>query len=115
MKVFKPAKDYFASTWQLLLLGLVLSTSVISVRAQDKIEKFRDGLRVKFGQVQVELAAATPDALRLSVAQDESPHFIPTTFLAGTNAADSVAWRMVNRNGMVGVRTKDGDYKRSYH
>ena len=54
MKVFKPANDYFASTWQLLLLGLVLSMSVISVRAQDNIEKFRDGLLVKFGQVQVE-------------------------------------------------------------
>jgi alpha-glucosidase len=109
MKIFKPAKDFFASSWQLLLLGLVLSTFVNSVQAQENVEKLRDGLRIKFGQVQVELAGATPDALRLSVAHGESPRFIPTTFLAGTNAAGSVAWQMVKKRGMVGVRTKAGE------
>ena len=109
MKTFKPAKGCSVSSWQLLLLGLVLSICVISVRAQENVEKLRDGLLVKFGQVQVELAAATPDALCLSVAHGESPHFIPATFLAGTNAAGSIAWQRVTRSGMVGVRTKAGE------
>ena len=109
MKTFKPANACLARYFTVLLLGLILSAGVNSVRAQDNVETLRDGLRIKFGQVQVELTAATPDALRLSVANGKNPRFIPDTFLAGTKATNSVAWRAVKRNGMVGIRTKAGE------
>ena len=109
MKVFTPAKDCFASPLKLLLLGLVLAIGISPVRAQENVEKLRDGVLIKFAQTRVELAAATSDTLLLSVAKGESPRFIPTTFLAETNLEHSIAWQMVKRNGMVGVRTKAGE------
>jgi alpha-glucosidase len=109
MKVRKPVVGCFSPALCVLLWGLVFSPGFNPVRAQENVERTRDGLLIKFGQVRVELAAATPDALRLSVAYDETPGFIPTSFLAGTNAAGSMAWQMVGKHGMVGVRTKTGE------
>ena len=109
MKVLKPVVGCFSPSVCLLLLGLVSSLDLNPVQAQENVEKTRDGLRIKFGRARVELAAATPDALRLSVAYDEPPRFLPTTFLADTHAAGSVAWQMVEERGMVGVRTKTGE------
>ena len=109
MKVLKPVVGCFSPSVCLLLLGLVSSLDLNPVQAQENVEKTRDGLRIKFGRARVELAAATPDALRLSVAYDENPRFLPTTFLADTHAAGSVAWQMVEERGMVGVRTKTGE------
>jgi alpha-glucosidase len=56
----------------------------------------------------VEVAVATPDALRLSVTYDGPPQFIPSSFLADTNAAGSVPWQVVKKHGMIGIRTKAG-------
>ena len=86
MKVLKPVVGCFSPSVCLLLLGLVFSLDLNPVQAQENVERTRDGLRIKFGQARVELAAATPDALRLSMAYDESPRFLPTTFLADTHA-----------------------------
>jgi len=109
MKAFKPVVGCFSPCGGLLIWGLVFSAGFNPVQAQENVERTRDGLVIRFGQARVGLAAATPDAFRLSVAYDESPRFIPTSFLANTNAADSVAWQMVRKRGMVGVRTKAGE------
>ncbi|HEX5399502.1 MAG TPA: TIM-barrel domain-containing protein [Verrucomicrobiae bacterium] len=109
MKTSKHDNACLARYFTVLLLGLVLSAGVNFVRAQDNVETLHNGLRIKFGQVQVELTAATPDALRLSVANGENPRFTPDTFLAETKATNSIAWRVVKRNGMVGIRTKAGE------
>jgi len=109
MKVFKTVLGCFSPSLCVLLLGLVFSIGVNPVQAQENVEKTQDGLLIKFGQAQVELAAATPDALRLSVVYGERPHFISTSFLADTNAGDSVFWQMVRKHGMVGIRTKTGE------
>ena len=109
MKAFKPMLVCFSPCWCLLLWGLAFAAGFNPVEAQENVERTRDGLVIRFGQARVGIAAATPDALRLSVAYDESPRFIPTSFLANTNAADSVAWQMVRKRGMVGVRTKAGE------
>jgi alpha-glucosidase len=109
MKVLKPVVGCFSPSLCLLLLGSGFSTGVNSAQAQANVERTRDGLLIKFGQARVELAAATPEALRLSVARDENPHFIPTSFLADTNAGPSIVWQMVRKHGMVGVRTKAGE------
>ena len=109
MKVFKPVTSHFSPSWHLLLLGLFFSTGVNPVPAQENVETNQHGLVIKFAQAQVELAAATPDALCLSVALEGKPRFIPTSFLADTNGADSMVWQMVKKHGMVGVRTKAGE------
>jgi alpha-glucosidase len=109
VNVFKPAVGHFSPSLSMLLLGLLLPTGVNPVRAQGNVEQIQHGLLIKIGQARVELAAVTPDALRLSVAYDEPPHFIPTSFLVDTNAADSIAWQSVKNRGMVGIRTKAGE------
>ena len=108
MKAFKPVTDRFFLSL-CVLLGLVFPAGVNPVQAQENVKTNQHGLLIQFGEAQVELAAATPDALRLSVAHGAPPHFIPTSFLADTNAADSMAWQMVKKQGMVGVRTKAGE------
>jgi len=109
MKVFKPVVGRFPPSWHILLLGLIFSTSVNPIQAQENVETNQHGLLIKFGQAQVELAAATPDAFRLSVAYNGKPRFIPTCFLADANAADSIVWQTVKKYGMVGIRTKTGE------
>jgi len=109
MKMSKPVIGCFSPSLCILLLWLFFPAGVNPASAQENIEKTRHGLLIKIGLAQVELAAATPDALRLSVAYGEKPHFIPTSFLADTNAADSVVWQMVRKHGMVGIRTKAGE------
>jgi len=93
----------------MLLLGLIFSTGAHPVQAQENVETNQQGLLINFGQARVELAVATPDAFCLSVVYDGKPHFIPTSFLAGTNAVDSIAWQIVRKRGMVGIRTKAGE------
>jgi hypothetical protein len=109
MKVFNPVVGRFPPSLHILLLGLIFLTGVNPVQAQENVEKTPHGLLIKFGQAQVELAVATPDAFRLSVAYDGKPHFIPTSFLADTNAVDSIVWQIVKKKGMVGIRTKAGE------
>jgi alpha-glucosidase len=108
MNVFKSATGCFLATTRQLLLGLVVSTWVSSIRAQETVETNQHGLLVRFGQVEVELAAPTPDILRLSVEYDEPPQFIPSTFLADTNAAAAVPWQVVKKHGMIGIQTRAG-------
>ncbi|HLX96084.1 MAG TPA: TIM-barrel domain-containing protein [Verrucomicrobiae bacterium] len=109
MKVPKPVVGFFSSSVCLLLLGLVCLPGLNPVHAQENVETNRHGLLVRFGQARVELAAATPDALRLSVAYDEPPRFIPTSFLADLHDADSVAWQVIKKHGMIGIRTQAGE------
>jgi alpha-glucosidase len=109
MKAFKPVVGGFSPSLCILLWGMVLAPGFNPVQAQENVERTRDGLVIQFGRVRVGLAAATPDALRLSVAYDAPPRFIPTSFLADTNAADSVPWQMVRKRGRVGIRTKAGE------
>jgi alpha-glucosidase len=109
MKWFKPVVGRFSPSLHILLLGLIFLTGVDPVQAQENVETNQHGLLIKFGQAQVELAVATPDAFCLSVAYDGKPHFIPTSFLADTHAADSIVWQIVKKQGMVGIRSKAGE------
>jgi alpha-glucosidase len=108
MKVFKSSAGFASLLPQILLLGLSVLVGPGFVRAQETVETNQSGLRVRFGQIQVELAVATPDALRLSLAYGGPPQFIPSSFLADTNAAGSVPWQVVRKRGMIGIRTKAG-------
>ncbi|HEV2434437.1 MAG TPA: TIM-barrel domain-containing protein [Verrucomicrobiae bacterium] len=109
MNMSKRVMGCFSPSLCILLLSLVFSPGINPVQAQENVEKTQGGLLIKFGSAQVELAAAAPEALRLSVAYGERPHFVPTSFLADTRAADAVAWQMVRQHGMVGIRTKAGE------
>jgi alpha-glucosidase len=109
MKAFKPARSGLLSIWRQVLLGLALSASVSLVRAQENVETNQYGLLIQFGQAQVELAAISTDVLRLSVARDGPPQFIPSTFLADTNSAVSVPWQVIQKHGMIGIRIKAGE------
>lgn len=76
--------------------------------AEENVSKTAHGLLIHFGQAQVELAAATPEALRLSVFYDASSQPIPSSFLAATNDGESVAWTVIKKDGFVGIQTKVG-------
>jgi alpha-glucosidase len=93
---------------QMLALALVFVSCNVS-RAQENVETNRQGLLIKFGQTQVELSAATTEAMRLSVARDGRPKFAASSFLASTNPGNSMVWQAFKRGGMVGIRTKAGE------
>ena len=93
---------------QILLPGLFVLVGAGSLQAQGNVETNQNGLLVRFGQVQVELTATTPDVLRLSVAYDGPPQFMPSSFLADTNPTASIPWQVVKKRGMIGIRTKAG-------
>jgi alpha-glucosidase len=108
MKLFKSGAGFGSPIPQILLLGLFVLVGAGSLQAQGNVETNQNGLLVRFGEIQVELTAATPDALRLSVAYDGPPQFIPSSFLADTNLTVSVPWQVVKKHGMIGIRTKVG-------
>lgn len=108
IKTFKSFAGCSSSFPQILLLGLFVSIGSSSLLAQGDFETNRDGLRFKLGRTEVELAATSPDVLCLRVACDGPLHFLPSSFLAGTNAAVPVPWQLVEKHGMIGIRTKAG-------
>jgi len=109
IKAFKQAAGWFLPRSRRRLPGLVFLVWVSSVGAQETVKTNQAGLLIELRQAKVELSAATPDVLRVSVAYDGPPHFIPSTFLADTNAVGSVPWQLVRKHGMVGIRTKAGE------
>ena len=88
----------------------LLVTGCVSAQksVQGNVSKIPQGLLIRFGQAQVELAAATPDAMRLSLIYDNDLQPAASSFLADTNAGDLTAWRMVKKNELVGIKTVAG-------
>ncbi len=80
-----------------------------TVAAPKDVEKTACGLLIRFGEAQVELAAVSTNALRLSVSLNGARQASHSTFLDGTGASTPVAWRTVKRHGMVGIKTIAGE------
>ncbi len=75
--------------------------------AQTSIKHIKNGLRLEFKTAQVELVAATPEALRLSVIYNHQGP-IDSSFLAPTDQENSVTWREIRQDGWVGVASQIG-------
>ena len=86
-------------------LGLVLCAA----RAQDNVGQTENGLRIKFGQAQVELSAVNLNAFCLSVTSNDAPKISSIFLAAGTNSTAPVEWHAVKKDGLVGVRTVAGE------
>ncbi|HEY4414912.1 MAG TPA: TIM-barrel domain-containing protein [Verrucomicrobiae bacterium] len=93
---------------QALMLGAVLLLVGGSAQAQTNITKTKYGLLIPYGSAQVELAVASSDALRLSLAYDHQSQPSASTFLADTNAGDAVKWHQIKKNDVVGIATDAG-------
>ena len=70
-------------------------------------QKINNGILVRIDQAQVELAAATPTAFRLSVSYGSRPDPAPSVFLA--TLPRKVSWRLVRGGDFVGVKTAAGE------
>lgn len=90
-----------------LALGFLLSSFCL-VHAEDAFTKTEHGVLIRFGQAEVELAAAGSDTLRLSVFYDHQLRPAPSSFLVDTNGSRAVSWSVLKENGFVGIQTKGG-------
>ncbi|HTI98762.1 MAG TPA: TIM-barrel domain-containing protein, partial [Dongiaceae bacterium] len=75
--------------------------------AVDKVSPTQSGVMVQLGTAQVELAAASPEILRLSVRYDSQTGPIPSSFLSQTNQAAGTG-KIIEADGWVGIKTKAG-------
>jgi alpha-glucosidase len=101
----KIMKRHYFLLLQMFGLGLVLCAA----RAQDNVGQTENGLRIKFGQAQVELSAVSLDAFRLSVTSNGAPE-VSSSFLSGnTNSTVPLEWHVVKKDGLVGVQTAAGE------
>lgn len=91
----------------LALILCAVCCAATDARAQGNVKRIQDGLLIQFEAAQVELTAATPEALRLSVIYNHHEP-INSSFLAPANNRKSVSWREVKQNGWVGVASKLG-------
>ena len=98
----KPAK-------RLLVCLLVMAVAGHARGAQENVEKTADGILIHLGPVQVELTAVNTNTFRLSVSTDGSPRANASTFLAGTNANNSLPWQTAEQHGMIGIRISCGE------
>jgi alpha-glucosidase len=92
-----------------LLQSIGLSLTLCAARAQDNVGQTENGLRIKFGQTQVELGAVNRESLCLNVTSNGAPE-ISSSFLAfDTNSAAPVEWHVVKMEGLVGVQSAAGE------
>jgi alpha-glucosidase len=97
-------RHYFLS---LQAFGLIVA--LCAACAQDNVGQTENGLRIKFGQAQVELSAVSLDAFRLSVTGDGAPKISSSFLAADANSTAPVEWRVVKKDGLVGVQTVAGE------
>jgi alpha-glucosidase len=67
------------------------------------------GIDLKIGDANIELAAATPTAFRLSISYEGKAGALPTSFLASPAAATMPKWKMTGEKGRVGLKTPAGE------
>lgn len=93
-----------------LSIGLLLIAAAAGnlLAAPQNVETNASGVLIHFGTTQVQLAAASATALRLSVSLDGIPHPSPSVFLANRNVTHSAPWQAVTEHGMAGIRTVCG-------
>ena len=96
-------------------LGTFLATFLVAASScgwaagGPPFQKVHNGLLVRIGEAQVELTAATPTALCLSVSYDGKPGPSPSSFLADASGRVSVPWRQVRSGDFVGIKTSAGE------
>lgn len=93
--------------WMAALVILSLTVAA-TVRAQTNFNRTDNGIVVKIGTAEVEAAAATPGAFRLSISYDGKPQAHRSIFLADS-ANRSISWKMVHEGNFVGVKTSAGE------
>lgn len=88
---------------------LAIAVAGNAIGAPDNVEKTSDGVLIRLGQEQVELAVANTNTFRLSVLPAGMQWATSSTFLADTDANNPVAWQMAKHRGMIGIRTTSGE------
>lgn len=87
----------------------VILIALLGVQAQGAVHvREKDcGISMDIGDAHVELAVASPTALRLTVSYDGSPDPSPTSFLNPERKTD-VPWEKVEKDGFVGICSSAG-------
>ncbi len=105
-QIIKPQAARFSFRALALIFCAVLCGAG-NVQAQKNVRRINDGLLIQFKAARVELAVATPEALRLSVIYNQHEP-IDSSFLVPAGDRQAVTWRDVKRNGWVGIKGKMG-------
>jgi alpha-glucosidase len=95
--------------WTLVAAALLLAHAPRTLAQQPSFHKTGQGISVKVGTARVEIAAATPTALRLSVSYSGAPTPASSIFLAENAGRLPVAWEQVQQGGYLGIKTAAGE------
>jgi alpha-glucosidase len=91
--------------WALILCAILCAAG--NARAQENVKRIEGGVLIQFEAAQVELVAATPEALRLSVIYGRQGP-AASSFLVSPGDPKATPWREVKKNGWVGIKDKLG-------
>lgn len=92
-----------------LAIFLIAASGYAQAAGDSLFQKVQNGILVKIGQAQVELAAVTPTAFCLSISYGGKPDPSPSIFLADPFRRVPVAWQLAQSGDFVGVKTLAGE------
>jgi len=92
-----------------MLLSLLLLPLSAAWSGEMPFQTTARGIEVKVGAAEVELAAATPTAFRLSVSYDGKPAPMASTFLDPSANSSLPTWKLIKAGSLVGIKTDAGE------
>jgi len=92
-----------------LVIFLIVASGSARAAGGSPVKKIHNGILVKVGQAEVEIAAATPMAFCLRVSYDGKPRPSSSIFLSDPSGRVSVPWQLAQSDEWVGVKTPAGE------
>ena len=93
-------------TWTFLLAAS--GAGLAEGQTAPSFQKSDQGIKLRVGTADVELAVATPAAFRLSVTYQGKPPASASTFLAPETKTGAIPWQVVQQDALVGVGSAAG-------
>jgi alpha-glucosidase len=100
-------KRQFLHRWCVGLL--VLQATIGFASAQSNVERTSHSVVVRIGKAEIETAAATEGAFRLSVSYDGKPQAHRSVFLVDPGEQPGVRGKVVHEGKLIGVKTAAGE------
>ena len=92
-----------------LAIFLIAASGSVRAAGNSLFTKIDNGILVKVGAAQVEVAAVTPTAFSLKVSYDGKPGPSSSIFLAEPSGQVTVPWQLARSGNSVGVKTSAGE------
>ncbi len=101
--------SYGIHAYVFLAIFLIAASGSARAVGNSLFEKLDDGILVRVGETQVEVAAVTTTAFCLKVSYDGKPGPSSSIFVADASGRVPVPWRLAQSGDFVGVKTSAGE------